>query len=314
MDPETRDLIFNYGVSNFIIFRRNTSQGPETLRRLCQELKEACSNAGLPRPIISVDQEGGAVQRLGPPFWEKLPSAHEAGNAEDLQQAITNLSEKTAKMLKDSGLNMNMAPVLDIAGHASSGVLRGRCFGTAVETVSKAGRIYIQKLQDQSIAAVGKHFPGIGMVTEDPHLKRPVVDLDASTVMKHAEPFRQAIESGVSTVMTSHVIFTAIDPDVPASFSTEIAANLLRGILGFRGVLITDDLEMGGITGYGSVEKAALRAFLAGHDMLLVCHRPERIRATVQEIQSACVDGRISTARLDASLERVENLRNRFCT
>ncbi len=314
LNDETRDIILNHGVSNFIIFRRNAAEGPVTLKKLTDDLKNACSDAGLPCPIISIDQEGGTVQRLGPPLWEALPSAHEAGGSEDPGQAVDDLAAKTADMLKICGINMNMAPVLDIAGPAAQGVLKGRCFGNSAEAVSASGIRYIRTLQSQSIAAVAKHFPGIGMVGEDPHLKRPVVGEQTDKVLKNTEPFRQAIEAGVSSIMTSHVIFTALDPDLPASFSPAIATDLLRHDLGFQGVLITDDLEMGGITGYGSVAQAALKAFLAGHDMLLVCHRHERIKAVVQEIQDACKDGRISRERLETSLERMENLRKRFCS
>jgi len=313
LDSETRDLILNHGVGNFIIFRRNAADGPEALLRLCEDLKETCRHAGLPPPVISVDQEGGTVQRLGPPFWERLPSAHDAGNAAHPLNAVNRLAEKTAEILEDCGINMNMAPVLDIAGPAAQGVLRGRCFGNRTADVSEAGRYYIKSLQKHSVAAVAKHFPGIGMVREDPHLKRPVVDTDYGTVMEHIQPFRHAVMSEVSAVMTSHVIFTAIDPELPASFSPAVADDLLRRDLGFQGVLVTDDLEMGGITEYDTVAEAALRAFIAGHDLLLVCHSPKRIRATVHEMQAACRDGRISTERLNTSLSRMEHLRNRFC-
>lgn len=311
-DKETRGLILNHGVNNFIIFRRNATEGPEALKKLCDDLKNTCCDAGLPAPVISIDQEGGTVQRLGPPMWDSLPSAREAGSAQKPDEAVKKLALQTAGMLKPCGINMNMAPVLDIAGPAAQGVLKGRCFGSTVESVSAAGRLYIRTLQGESIAAVAKHFPGIGMVREDPHLKRPVVDTRADTIRQQAEPFRQAIKSGVGAVMTSHVIFPSLDAHLPATFSPAIATGLLRKELGFQGVLITDDLEMGGITEYGSVKEAALMAFLAGHDMLLVCHRPERIMAVVNEMQAACTDGRVSSQRLETALERVENLRNRF--
>ncbi len=312
MDRETERLIRDYSISNFIIFKRNADEGPEKLKMLCERLEEACADADLGKPIISVDQEGGTVQRLSKPFWKELPSAQEAGDAVDRNTAIKNLADTAARMLHEVGINMNMAPVLDISGPASDGVLRGRCFGNSADSVAEAGRIYIKTLQRCGIAAVAKHFPGIGMVQADPHLKRPVVESSHETIQEQLEPFREAVNAGVSSVMTSHVIFREIHNDVPATFSKRIAQTLLRDALGFSGVLMTDDLEMGGITRYASVEESALQAFKAGHDMLLVCHSKKLIRNTVLTLDDACKKGEITTDRLDASLARVEALKKRF--
>lgn len=313
MDRDAQALIHEYGIGNFIIFGRNVHDGPQALKKLCLDLKSECAAAGLPPPVIAVDQEGGVVQRMGPPFWDRLPGAGETGASADPADSITDLACKTAHMLRDAGINMNMAPVLDIAGPAEKGVLAERCFGPNSHTVSMAGQWYIKTLQKEKIAAVAKHFPGIGMVREDPHLKRPLVNASRTQLTEQLAPFRQAISDGVSSIMTSHVIFTSLDRECPASFSTAIAHDLLRDELGFKGLLITDDLEMGGITLHGTVPQAALRAFLAGHDMLLICHDTKRIKATVHEMRSACRDGIITGRRLETSLERIERLRMAFC-
>ncbi len=313
LDRETAELIRQYGVGNFIIFKRNAQKGPEALKNLCESLKEACLDAGIGPPIISVDQEGGTVQRLNKPFWKKLPSAQEAGEVQDPEAAATALAVETAEMLRQVGINMNMAPVLDVAGPASDGVLKGRCFGDNPSDVAAAGTVYINTLQENGIAAVAKHFPGIGLVQEDPHMHRPVVEADPKTIQENLVPFQHAVKSGVSSVMTSHVIYQHLDKDVPASFSPIIAREILREQMGFDGVLMTDDLEMGGITRYGSVEESALRAFVAGHDMFLVCHSPELIKATVKVLDDACKSKKISTTRLETSLFRVSRLKERFC-
>ncbi len=314
LNAETVNLIRDYGVGNFIIFKRNVSEGPESLKRLCEDLKDTCEHVGLPSPIIGVDQEGGGVQRLGPPLWDSLPSASATGTATNPKKAVTELAGRTGTMLNDAGINMNLAPVLDIAGPAAKGVLKGRCFGSDPNAVAQAGVWYIRTIQGLSIAAVAKHFPGIGMVRVDPHRQRPVVDANADTVAAQLTPFRLAINAGVSAAMTSHVIFPALDSKYPATCSRTIAHDLLRKEMGFQGVLITDDMEMGGITEYGTVEEAAVMAFLAGHDLLLVCHRPDRIRATVNKIQAICKQDGIAKKRLEASLERMDQLREKFCS
>ncbi len=314
LNAETISLIRDYGIGNFIIFKRNVSEGADSLKRLCEDLKDTCDRAGLPPPIIGVDQEGGSVQRLGPPLWDSLPSASTTGTAPNPQEAVAELASRAGAMLNAAGINMNLAPVLDIAGPAAKGVLRGRCFGSDPKAVAQAGVWYIRTIQGLSIAAVAKHFPGIGMVLVDPHLQRPVVDADPDTVAAQLTPFRLAINAGVSAAMTSHVIFPALDSKYPATCSRAIAHDLLRKEMGFQGVLLTDDMEMGGITEHGTVEEAAAMAFLAGHDLLLVCHRPDRIKATVRKIQAICKQDGTARKRLDASLERIHQLRKKFCS
>ncbi len=311
LDHATLELIHSYGLNNFIIFRRNTEDGPEQLKHLCNDIKEACREAGLPPALIAVDQEGGTVQRLGPPWWPGLPSALKAGS--DGTEAVQQLAIDTAGMLGSIGINMNMAPVLDIAGSRVQKVLEERCFGHSGQKVGAAGETYIKTLQACGIAAVAKHFPGIGLVKEDPHIKRPVVTASVSDIEQALYPFTRALNAGVSAVMTSHVIFPAIDSSLPASFSNTIAKDLLRNRLGFAGMLITDDLEMGGITGYGSVPEAALRAFMAGHDMLLVCHTHELICATVEKLSEAVDNREIPPERLEQSLNRIRKIKTVFC-
>lgn len=311
---DTLELIHEYGVGNFIIFKRNVQDGLPALKKLCQDIKGECAAAGLAPPVIAVDQEGGPVQRMGPPYWDRLPGAGETVASASREKSVMDLARKTAHMLRDAGINMNMAPVLDIAGPVEKGVLAKRCFGRSSHAVSSAGQLYIKTLQGENIAAVAKHFPGIGLVQDDPHLKRPLINASKTRITEQLAPFKHAITSEVSSIMTSHVIFTALDQEYPASFSQAIAHDLLRDELNFKGVLITDDLEMGGITMYGDVPRAAIRAFLAGHDMLLVCHSLRRIRATVHEMWAACRNGIISSRRLETSLERMEKLRIAFCS
>ena len=306
LDAVTIDMIRGYGAGNFILFKRNI-RDPAQVKRLCKSLEEVCRSAGLPRPIIAVDQEGGPVQRLGPPVWPAIPSNQDAAGSEDPAIDVRRQAGLAADILKDLGIRLNLAPVLDLAAPATSGVLSGRCYGSDPQETGRLGAIYIKELQGSGVGACAKHFPGIGRVKKDPHIERPVVSAVGDELLNDMIPFRMAVEQGVTAVMTSHVIFTALDPAEPATCSAAIARDLLRNELGFKGALITDDLEMGGAAGYSSVEGVALKAFLAGHDLLLICNDAGRVRKTVD----ALANGAINPSRLDEAICRLDGLREK---
>ncbi|MGQ9499370.1 MAG: beta-N-acetylhexosaminidase [Dissulfurimicrobium sp.] len=311
LDAVTRSLIRELGVGNFILFKRNVKD-PDQLKKLCDSLKEACLATGLPQPIIAVDQEGGPVQRLGPPYWQEIPSNSDvAGTANPFIDAAYQ-AKLVASAFKAAGIGLNLAPVLDLAQPDVKGVLAGRSYGPDPEKTGMLGAAYINALQALGIGACAKHFPGIGRIRKDPHLERPVVFASKDILLKDMLPFKIAIDQDVAAIMTSHVTFTALDQQEPATYSSHIAKDILRNMLGFKGVLMTDDLEMGGITGYLSVEEASLKAFLAGHDLLLICHEAERVKRTVAFLDHALNHGVISAKQLDESLERLDRLRKKI--
>lgn len=308
MDAETHKIIKELGVGNFILFKRNIKD-PSQAKKLCNSLKEACLEAGLPQPIIAVDQEGGAIQRLGPPFWQEIPSNSDIAMMPNPIANAARQAELAAWILKDVGINLNLAPVLDLAQPGIKGVLTGRSYGPDPEKTGRLGATYINTLQTLGVCACAKHFPGIGRVEKDPHFERPVVSVSKDVLYRELLPFKMAIETGVAAIMTSHVIFTALDHRQPATYSSYIAKELLKDILGFKGVLMTDDLEMGGITGYLSVENACVAAFLAGHDLLLICHEAARVKSAVAFLDNALAQGLINPRQLDDSLDRLDRLR-----
>ncbi len=304
LDPESLLLIREHGVGNFILFTRNVRGGPDQTKKLCDDLNEACADAGLPPPLIAVDQEGGPVQRLAPPFWPGILSNQEVALSKNPETQVNIQAETAAKILDSLGIRLNMAPVLDLAPAGTEGILKGRSYGPDPQEVSILGEKYIRTLQANGVGATAKHFPGIGRAGKDPHFQRPVVTAPRKTLMHEMSPFRASVEAGVKAVMTSHVVFTALDPDEPATFSKIIVNELLRRELGFQGLLLTDDLEMGGITGHGSLGEAAVRAILAGHDLLLICHRFQRIREALDSLEKAWSQGVLDTGKLDLSLTR----------
>ena len=304
LDPESLSLIKEHGVGNFILFTRNVKGGPDQTKKLCDDLNEACADAGLPSPLIAVDQEGGPVQRLGPPFWPEIPSNEEVVLSKNSETQANVQAETAAKILNSLGIRLNLAPVLDLAPTGTEGVLKGRSYGADPREVSILGEEYIRTLQAAGVGATAKHFPGIGRVEKDPHFQRPVVTASKEILMHEMTPFRESVKAGVKAVMTSHVVFPALDQDEPATFSKIIVNELLRREMGFQGLLLTDDLEMGGITGQGSLGEAAVKAILAGHDLLLICHRAQRVREALDALDKAWSQGILSNGKLDLSLTR----------
>jgi len=309
LDPETLSLIREYGVASFILFRRNVTGGPAQTKRLCDDLKTACDDNGTVPALIAVDQEGGGVQRLPPPAWPSIPSNTEVALSEDPAASAGKQADLAAEALLHLGIGLNLAPVLDLAPVNATGVLKDRSYGTDPTRTALLGETYIRTLQARGIGATAKHFPGIGRVEKDPHHHRPVINADLKALASDIAPFRQALGAGVAAVMTSHVLYPAIDPERPATLSRRVAEGLLRTDLGFEGALLSDDLEMGGITGHVTLARAAVGAVLAGHDLLLVCHQAARVRAVVRALDKAISEGFLPKSRLESTLTRLHALR-----
>ncbi len=308
-DRETAMLVRDYGVCNFIIFRRNVLQGPERLQNLVSSVRRMCREEGLPEPVFAVDQEGGTVQRLAAPFWCDIQSNRSAAASLDAASAIKQQALSAASVLSSVGIDLNLAPVLDLSGRADNGVLRERTYSHDPDVTARLGNIYIETLQSEGVGATAKHFPGIGRVEQDPHERRPVVDAGKGCIIKDAGPFRAAVHSGVKAMMTSHVIYKGLDPDNPATFSQGIATRLLRDEFCFEGMLVTDDLEMGGVTGYGSIGHAAVKAVEAGHDLILVCHEARRVVEAVTALERELLKDGGFMRRVEEAAERIDAFR-----
>ncbi|MBW2012014.1 MAG: glycoside hydrolase family 3 protein, partial [Deltaproteobacteria bacterium] len=191
----------------------------------------------------------------------------------------------TASELKEVGVNMNMAPVMDVAFEGTESVMAGRAFGNDPQWVSNMGVEVIAHLQHNQIMAVAKHFPGIGRTTLDSHFEMPFLDTDFS-MMQSTDmiPFEAAIAHNVSGIMLSHICYTKIDPKWPASLSTYIAKDLLRGQMGFEGLVLTDDLDMKSIEGHYDIQTVIKQIISADIDLVLICHKGPNIERAFKEI------------------------------
>ncbi|MBU2539470.1 MAG: beta-N-acetylhexosaminidase [Proteobacteria bacterium] len=311
LDDSTRNLIKSYGINNFILFKRN-AESPEQIRTLCLGLVDACCAAGLDAPLISIDQEGGTVARLKAPHFTEFPDARALADSDRAEELLVEYATTCARELLAVGINMNLAPVLDVSPAGLGLFMERRSLGGTPEQVARLGALVISTMQENGLAACGKHFPGLGGATLDPHEVLPVVEHSLEELRGcDLIPFAEAIRAGVAGVMTSHTVYPQLDPDQPATLSPRILGGLLRGELGYDGMIVTDDLEMGAIENDGTVAEAALVAFKAGADMLLICHEHPKIIAAYELLREA-VGGEISEERVRKSLARIGAVRERF--
>ena len=228
-NDDLKFLIGTLQVGGLILFARNLG-APEQIRQLCRDCQACAGRFGLPPLFIAIDQEGGQVARLKPPFTQF------AGNPamKDPEDAV-HFARVTAMELKHLGVNMNMAPVLDVAPDGVESIMAGRVFGSDPGWVSDMGMKVIDHLQQRGIMAVAKHFPGIGRTVLDSHLALPDLDVDAKALTDvDLIPFQSAIQGNVAGIMLSHIRYTGIDPAWPASLSPAITADLLRQEDGLR--------------------------------------------------------------------------------
>jgi beta-N-acetylhexosaminidase len=309
LDGETEALIRDYNLGGIILFARNI-QDPGQLARLCRQIQDRATKYHKVPLLLAVDQEGGKVARLKEPFTV-FPGNKAIGAAEKPVQEAEGFAVITAKEMKMVGLNMNLAPVLDVQRGELEKHLDGRSFGNDPEKVAVLGKTVIRAFQDNGVMAVAKHFPGLGRATVDPHFHLPRIEVGLEE-LEHINlpPFKAAIEAGVSAIMTSHAIYPALDSESPATLSPVILTELLREKMAFEGLIITDDLEMGAIAENWHVAEGAAKAFEAGADILLICKEQKNVLESIHLLRSKVLQGEITSNRLSQSVKRINKVRS----
>lgn len=306
----TRDLasfLNAYPPGGVIFFRRNL-ESVQQIVDLTNGLQKLSPDSPL---LIAIDQEGGRVSRL-PAEFTIFPPCGQLGQCNSGELAYS-AAATIAKELRAVGINMNMAPVLDVNCNPDNPVIGDRAFGAAPDIVGEMGLATIGGLQDNMVIACGKHFPGHGDTAADSHKELPVVDAGLQRLRDtEFPPFQQAIRHGVASLMTAHVLYRALDPEAPATLSSAVIQRLLREEFRYDGVVFTDDLEMHAIIDHDGIGEAAVRSFVAGCDVLLICKDQDRVMTAMQAMERAVQDGRITQARLEQSLARVAQLKARY--
>lgn len=306
LSQEFIDWLQEYRPCGVILFSRNLVD-PEQVAQLTNSLQAHAPN---PPFLIAIDQEGGRVSRL-PRGFTIFPSAETvaACQSPDVAYGVAHI---TAKELRAVGINMNMAPVLDVNSNPANPIIGNRAYADNPEQVGTFGVAIMQGLQDSGIIPCGKHFPGHGDTRTDSHKVLPVVEAERKRLEDiELKPFRHAIEHGLPTIMTAHVHYPALDADAPATLSRPILTDLLRTEMGFQGVTLTDDMEMRAILDHGSIGEASVRSLQAGADMVLVCHQQARQTETVLAIEQALDRGELSLDSLKASVDRIQALKTK---
>lgn len=304
---EIMELIQDYYIGGICYFGRNL-EDPEQTHMLSEKLQQT-----VPHDIplfISIDQEGGMVYRI-----EKgvtLSPGNMAIGATGNPSYAYRLAKIAGKELRTMGINMNFAPCVDVNNNPKNPVIGVRSYGENPEMVGQFGQQAIQGYQDGGVSAVAKHFPGHGDTEIDSHLGLPVVDHPLSRLESvELLPFRQAIQQNVDGMMVSHVCFPAIEKGLPATLSKKIITDLLKQEYQFKGIVITDCMEMKAIDNHYGVEEAAVKAVQSGVDIILFSHSYEKQKQAIEAVNKAVQSGDLSEERIDEAVERILNVKRK---
>lgn len=294
-------------VGGVILFSRNV-ENPQQLAKLTQQVHDAAKFPAL----VAIDQEGGVVARLRDGFTES-PGAMALACAQHSEAMTRQIAQVLAREMRAVGINWDYAPVLDLTYNPENQSLGARSFGTDPQIVARLGAATVRGLQSEGVAATPKHFPGLGNTAIDTHLALPVLDEPLEHLLTvDLVPYRAVIVAGAAAVMTTHTIYSALDPDLPATLSPVIVPRLLRDELGFDGVVTTDCMEMKAIADNFTPAESAILAAQADVDLILFSHTPTMQEAAYEGLLSAARAGRVSIDRIDAANARVAALKERF--
>ncbi|MBW2590174.1 MAG: beta-N-acetylhexosaminidase [Deltaproteobacteria bacterium] len=307
LSKELMFLIDTIKVGGVILFSGNL-ETPDQIKNLCSSVQKYALSKNQPPLFISIDQEGGQVARLKEPFTQ-FPGNPGMKGMDDAKH----FARTTAKELKGVGINMNMAPVLDVAPEDIKSIMAQRAFGSDPEYVSDMGGKVIEHLQRRGVMAVAKHFPGIGRTTLDSHLELPFLEVSLPDLKSFdLLPFVSAVSNDVAGIMLSHILYKKIDPIWPASMSSIIVKELLRDRMGYDGVVMTDDLDMGAVVKHYDIITAIGKILSAEIDIILICHKGPDIEKGFNEILRNITDSQEMKVKGEASLRRILKLKQRY--
>jgi beta-N-acetylhexosaminidase len=304
---QNRHLLRTISPGGVILFNRNI-ESPQGVFDFCQQIRSELATP----PFIGIDAEGGTVNRLHK-IAAQLPPAMALG-ATDNEIFSFRQGQMAAKLLFLLGINLNFAPVVDLALKGPDNGIGTRSFGSYASLVIKMARSYLQGLRQQGIIGVIKHFPGMGDSPSDPHHNLPKISKSKNKLLENDIKIFDALKEDTNLIMAGHLLYPALDKKnlLPASQSPTIIGRLLREQMGYRKIVITDDLEMGAITKKYEIHQAALASLKAGTDMLLICRSPDKILSSYNYIIQAVERGEISDIRINSSVNRILSVKNQI--
>ena len=299
LNDDAKFMLNEYRVGGIILFDRNM-ESKDQVKSLITDINKTGKSAGLTPLFIGIDQEGGAVARMEDQLI-KVPPAEELGK-EPIGQAVS-LAKQSGTELKDLGFNINFAPVADL------GLTYGRSFSTNPDDVVRYASAVGKAYDEAGLWYSYKHFPGIGKTDVDLHADTSVVPVSKETLLNEdTKVFVDLIKQSkpnTYAIMVSHAMYPQIDAEHPSSLSKAIITDWLRKDMGYNGVVVTDDMDMGALAKHYTFGDMAVQSILAGSDILLVCHEYEHMQEAYNGLMKAVKDGRISKERLDESVKRI---------
>ena len=305
---DLKALAREFDLGGVIFFARNV-ESPEQVAELSREARSLARELPL---WVSVDQEGGRVARLKAPFtlWPPMLTLGRSGDT----GLAARFARALAAELKAVGISLDFTPVLDIHTNPSNPVIGDRALAERAEDVARLGRVIIETLQGEGIAACGKHFPGHGDTSTDSHLELPLIEhppdrLEAVEFV----PFRAAIDAGVSSIMSAHILVPALDEERPATLSPTIIDGLLKKKLRFNGLVVSDDLGMKAIGNRYGIPEATTGAVAAGCDVVLLCNMPVETQvAALEAIIRGAEQDTLPATRIEDAIARQRRAKERF--
>ena len=299
LNDDAKFMLNEYRVGGIILFDRNM-ESKDQVKTLITDINKAGKSAGLTPLFLGIDQEGGAVARMDDKLI-KVPPAEEVGK-EPVEQAAA-LAKEVGTELKELGFNINFAPVADL------GLTYGRSYSTNPDEVVRYASAVGKSYDEAGLWYSYKHFPGIGKTDVDLHADTSIVPVSKETLLSEdTKVFVDLIKQSkpnTYTIMVSHAMYPQIDPDHPSSLSKAIITDWLRKDMGYNGVVVTDDMDMGALAKHYTFGDMAVQSILAGSDILLVCHEYEHMQEAYNGLMKAVKDGRLSKERLDESVKRI---------
>lgn len=299
LNDDAKFMLNEYRVGGIILFDRNM-ESKDQVKTLITDINKAGKSAGLTPLFLGIDQEGGAVARMDDKLI-KVPPAEEVGKA-PVEQAAA-LAKEVGTELKELGFNINFAPVADL------GLTYGRSYSTNPDEVVRYASAVGKSYDEAGLWYSYKHFPGIGKTDVDLHADTSIVPVSKETLLSEdTKVFVDLIKQSkpnTYTIMVSHAMYPQIDPDHPSSLSKAIITDWLRKDMGYNGVVVTDDMDMGALAKHYTFDDMAVQSILAGSDILLVCHEYEHMQEAYNGLMKAVKDSRISKERLDESVKRI---------
>ncbi len=304
--PYLESLIEEGNLGGVILFERN-GETPDDFRRLTSEIKNGTPS----QPLIFIDQEGGRITRIrfNSDYHKSAEELSALGDKDNFRRSAS----KVIGDLKSCGIDVNTVPVLDIPSKDNIPVLRGRCYGDNPEDVIRYSSILMDAYNSGGMLCCAKHFPGLGDVKADPHYDLPVDDTPITRYYNYKLlPFIAAIKRSVPIIMTTHILSKALDDKNPATLSTKIVDDLLKKELGFDGAVMTDDLEMGGITENYSWEEIIIGAIRAGNHLLLICQSKHRQLEAIRILKGTVERDAEIRHKVEMAIEKITALKRDF--